>query len=142
MKNQEIELKKYNDFNIGLLIGNYITHNNLPLLNILTLDSITNNLVPISMGDQKKYDSLNCSSNYKECAEFLIYLERKYLPEVVEIQIPKIKFEYISELQEGIREGIINLLWKSESCPYNIEPNNIKIIETDTILTIKIRKIR
>lgn len=135
----EIELKKCNDFNIGFLIGDYIFHN-LPLLNILTLKSVPNNLVLISMGDQKKYDSLDCVSDYNEYIDFLKYLEKKYLPEVVEIQTPKIEFDYISELQEGIREGIIEPLWKSESCPYNIEPNNIEIVETDTTLMIKIRR--
>lgn len=138
---QEIELKKYNDFNIGILIGDYIFNNALPLLNILTLESVPNNLVPISIADQKKYESLNCVSDYKECVKFFAYLEKKYLPEVVEVQVPKIKINYISELQEGIRESIIDSLWKSESCPYDMDPNNIEIVETDTTLMIKIRRL-
>ena len=141
MTTQEIESKKYNDFNIGLLIGNYIFQNDLPLLNILTLEFVPNNIVPISMGDQKKYEALDCVSDYEEYVKFLAYLEKKYLPEVVECHLPKVKFEYISELQEGIREAIIYSLWKSESCPYNMDPNSIEIVEMDTTLNIKIRRL-
>ena len=131
-----------NDFNIGLYLGDYIYYNHLPILNVLTFEfSRPNKIVPISIGDEKQYFKLKEDpTKNEEYANFLIQLEKKYLPETIEIYLDKVNFENINQLKDGIKEGIINKLWKSESLPYKIESEDIEITEKMNFIVVKLKR--
>lgn len=141
--------KKYSkDWEIGFLIGELIVERYLPSLKGLECE--TNNSVPVSYEDRKRYNELEnswfelrqternsgeyISSNEQwiKYREFAISLYQKYFPEVLECYIPIPDDVNVNDVKTGIRVA----LWDSDRCMYNISTNDDIIIENEEPLNL------
>lgn len=139
MKNKRIE-RKYSltaEWQFGFYIGEDIIHHDLPTISV---EGGTRNEIPISLEDEMEYKRTeenwyNKTQHgkvkaddewkvYQECRKRLI---KKYLPNPLKCYRSILNITNMDEF----KDGLINSLWNSDVCNYNLNPENIKIYDED-----------
>lgn len=123
-------------YNLGLMVGEYIVSRYLPTLNIYIIK--TNNLInvtPEEEAEHKRLDDLwdNTSRNDKEASKqnwdalkaYEHMLEAKYYPKILECNI--VANINLDDNLDDVKQGIIDSLWDCDCCCYNLDPEKIKI---------------
>ena len=129
------------DYQLGYFVGRHIVHSYLPTLSTDMLYS--GNVIEVSEEDKienkrldqewlkttRHNDDWNGEDDGDKEKWNLYFqhnkmLEKKYLPNPLECHLELIKFNDEVEFKEGLRWA----LWDCDMCSYNIEPENIKIV--------------
>jgi hypothetical protein len=122
------------EFQLGVMIGEYIVYKYLPTINV---ECQSNHTINVSDDEEKEYNRLqeewrkDYNAKNKPVQKWIDYrtyahmLEKKYLPHVLECYVNKIDVENITELKDGIRLA----LWDCDICSYKIENDEDIIIE-------------
>jgi hypothetical protein len=128
------------EYSLGEYIGEYICNSHLPSLGI---DGMTRKTISITWGESKEYERLHSNwhrkynskikgAGQKEWNEYLKFrykLKEKYLPHILECNIPVIPNHILSseENKSKIIDGLIRTLWDSDVCEYSLEKEDIAI---------------
>lgn len=125
------------EFQLGIMIGEYIVFRFLPVLNTDMI--LTNNVINVSeeeLIEYKRLDELwykkynqnknDAKEEWYNLRKYDHELEEKYLPHILECHLPLIiDVDNISDLKAGIRAS----LWDCDVCSYKIETDDDIIIE-------------
>lgn len=123
-------------YNLGLMVGEYIVSRYLPTLSIYYLK--TNNLIEITdeeKSEHKRLDEIfdNTSrgdkelykTNWNALKAYESSLERKYYPKILECNI--VAHINLDDNLDDVKQGIFDSLWDCDCCSYNIDFDKIKI---------------
>lgn len=151
-KLKRLEEKKSltSEWQFGFYVGEDIYHSDLPTISI---EAGTRKVVSVSEEDELEYKSKERNwfdkchnknvdvkeewNSYQECRKRLI---KKYLPNPLKCYRPLLNITNMNEF----KEGLINSLWNTDVCNYNLNPENIKIYDEDdayfTVIELELDK--
>lgn len=141
MKQKRIEHKNNltAEWQLGYYVGENIVHDDLPTISV---EAGTRKEIPVSLEDELEYKRTeenwyNKTQHgkvkaddewkvYQDCRKRLI---KKYLPNPLKCYVGILNIHNM----EDFKNGLINSLWNSDVCNYNLNPENIKIYDDDEV---------
>ena len=134
---------------LGRFVGHYIYFNFLPTLNVDLIQS--HNVIEVSEEDYVEYLLIskalrnkykfnggdgNTDIEYENYKTFQHHLAKKYLPNILVCDIPKIYVTDIDLFKTGLRDQ----LWNTDLCWYKIDAiDDIDISHTNVSTIIKLK---
>lgn len=116
---------KTSHFNLGYMIGEYLVWQYLPTLNIHGVQSChVSDVVLDELCEYNRLQSIWYNSDHNSAERdiqwerlkiYEKYLETKYLPEMVECQLPIILL-----YNQDVADGLDQSLWDSDCCLYDV----------------------
>ena len=123
-------------YNLGLMVGEYIVSRYLPTLSIYYIK--TNNLIEITEAEKTEHKRLDeiwhhtsrddkelSKTNWNALKAYESSLESKYYPKVLECNI--VANINLDDNLDDVKQGIFDSLWDCDCCSYNIDLDKIKI---------------
>jgi hypothetical protein len=126
---------------IGEFVGESLVRRYVPCLSIDQLQ--TNTVVKVDYDDELVYRQYEKemwvngkldSDKFKRCRNFNKVLEKRYLPAAIKCYLPPYHITDVEYFMKGVYFGI----WDSDISPYNVDVNELPIVEDKLTMTINL----